>query len=95
MLTLKELKGYLRIDSDNTLDDTFLNTQILVAQTVLNKITKRTSYGDRQQLANLYMMAFIGEIYENRELTEDKVVNKLSYTMATILNELKWGVYND
>lgn len=45
----------------------------------------------QEKLAELYCLAFISELYNNRSLTTDKVKQNLRYVYQSVLSSLMYG----
>lgn len=87
ILTLGEVKNYLRIDDLE--DDTFLNTLILVTEEYLKNATGQV-FDNTNQLARLFCLVLISDFYENRQYNTEKVGEKARYTMQSILKQLQY-----
>ncbi|WP_338631346.1 head-tail connector protein [Clostridium baratii] len=93
ILTLEEVKGYLRIDYDD--DDMLINDLILTAESYLYNATG-VHYDSSNHLAKLYCRVLIYEWYKDRGLTmlagrTMNSVEKNRYTLQSILLQLKLG----
>lgn len=111
MLTLDNVKNYLRIETDIKEDDEFLKMLINVSEEFLYDLTKKVdedsqkyedlmyvqnikpkTYSEYQsKLADMYMLALISEMYENRELTSENADRKVRLVYSCILNQLRYG----
>lgn len=78
-ITLEEVKQHLRIDSDYTFDDAYLNTLISVAQQVISNDIQRdlTSYTELPLPLKHAMLLLIGDYYNQREDTNDLKMNAI------------------
>ena len=45
---------------------------------------------DKQELAEIYMLAMISELYNSRNLTVDKAEQRVRTIMQSILNQLRY-----
>lgn len=97
ILTLEEVKGYLRIDYDD--DDMLINDLILTAESYLYNATN-VHYDSSNHLAKLYCRVLIYEWYKDRGLTISSsrtmnAVEKNRFTLQSILLQLKCGGTKD
>lgn len=54
-------------------------------------IKPRTYTENQAKLADMYMLALISEMYENRELTSENADRKVRLVYSCILNQLRYG----
>lgn len=87
MLTLQEVKQYLSVDFDD--DDILLESLMCASETALKQITNRNTFIKDLELAKLYCLAWISQLYDDRGLISDAKKEKLKFTMRTILVNLK------
>ena len=109
-MTVNEIKQYLKIDynDDDKLMENIYKACIYYLEPILNISYNKVIYDNfyelleinndkRLNLINIYLLAMIKEIYDNRGLTTDKASEKLKYTMSHIINSLQysdWSGYN-
>lgn len=90
ILSLAEVKLYLAIDFED--DDLLLSSFSEAAELALKQQTGRREFVSDLSLAKLYCLAFVKQVYDNRGLTTDvtkkDAIEKLKYTMKTILLQL-------
>lgn len=92
MITLEEIKEWLRIDSDYTEDDNLLNSLILTSQTIIKTATgvpknfdEKLSTDDYLEISELYKMVqrvLITDLF-NEKSTENKALTSL-YTQLEL-----------
>lgn len=89
MLTIDELKEYLRVDAD----EVTLQTMLLSASSIFTNAGVKESLldGDNLYLLNLGKMMLISHWYENRGMLQDndKMVTNLPMGVRHIINTLK------
>jgi len=88
IIELEELKTFARIEYDED-DVLLLPTLILVAEEGLKNATGIVFTSDNS-LAKLYCLVVAKDLYDNRELTADKVSEKVRFTIQSILIQLKY-----
>ena len=88
IIELEELKTFARIEYDDD-DVLLLSTLILVAEEGLKNATGIVFTSDNS-LAKLYCLVVAKDLYDNRELTADKVSEKVRFTIQSILIQLKY-----
>lgn len=112
-MKLEEIKQYLKIDyeDDDLLIDNFNKASIAYLEPILNINYNKVLYNNfyellesnkdrRLSMVNIYILAMIKEMYDNRGLTINSTVRaseKLKYTMSHIINSLQysdWSEYN-
>lgn len=97
ILSLEEVKEYLKIDYDD--EDNLLNDLILTAESYLYNATG-IEYDSSNQLAKLYCRVLVNEWFKDRGLTMSasktmNIIDKNRYTLQSILLQLKLGGDND
>ena len=89
MLNLNKVKNYLRVDFDD--DDAIIETYIIATEKFLKKLCEKNEFEeDKQELAEIYMLAVINELYNSRNLTVDKAEQRVRTIMQSILNQLRY-----
>lgn len=88
IITLEEVKQYLRLETDYTEEDTLLNLLINAAEKQLTNATEM-QFDNTNELAKLYCLVLISNWYENREYV-GKVSEKIRFTIQSILTQLKY-----
>lgn len=87
MLTVEDVKLYLRIDEDITEDDMFINESISAAVTYIEQMTGKP-YID-EPLYRRAVQYMVAHWYENREATSSKTfVHDLPFTLAPIIRHI-------
>lgn len=88
IITLNEVKSYLRIDFDD--DDNDLQDLIDCAEAYLQNATNKT-FDSTNKLAKLYCKALIGDWYDDRALMESrKTSEKVKFTLSSIMLQLQY-----
>ena len=92
ILTLEEVKEYLKVDYDD--EDDLLKELIEVAEEYLYAATGR-KFDSTNKRAKLYCRVLINEWYKDRSLTENTTKNltvtqKVRFTLQSILAQLKY-----
>ena len=89
MLNLNKVKNYLRVDFAD--DDAIIETYIIATEKFLKKLCEKNEFEeDKQELAEIYMLAVINELYNSRNLTVDKAEQRVRTIMQSILNQLRY-----
>ena len=89
MLNLNKVKNYLRVDYND--DDAIIETYIIATEKFLKKLCEKNEFKeDKQELAEIYMLAMINELYNSRNLTVDKAEQRVRTIMQSILNQLRY-----
>jgi uncharacterized phage protein (predicted DNA packaging) len=89
MLNLNKAKNYLKVDFDD--DDIIIETYIIATEKFLKKLCEKNEFKeDKQELAEIYMLAMISELYNSRNLTVDKAEQRVRTIMQSILNQLRY-----
>lgn len=86
-MTLKEIKDYLRIDSDITYDDTLIEALHLAAIQYIQEATGKT-YDDSNELYKLLVKILITHWYENREAVQEAGRAEVPYSITALLNHI-------
>lgn len=87
MLTVEDVKLYLRIDEDITEDDAFIEESISAGKTYIEQMTGKPYVDDAlYRRAIQYMVA---HWYENRDATSSKTfVHDLPYTLGPLIRHI-------
>ena len=89
MLYLDKVKNYLKVDFND--DDVIIETYIIATEKFLKKLCEKNEFEeDKQELAEIYMLAVINELYNSRNLTVDKAEQRVRTIMQSILNQLRY-----
>ena len=89
MLNLDKVKNYLKVDFED--DDAIIETYIIATEKFLKKLCEKNEFEeDKQELAEIYMLAVINELYNSRNLTVDKAEQRVRTIMQSILNQLRY-----
>ena len=89
MLNLNKVKNYLRVDFDD--DDAIIETYIIATEKFLKTLCEKDEFEeDKQELAEIYMLAVISELYNSRNLTVDKAEQRVRTIMQSLLNQLRY-----
>ena len=89
MLNLDKVKNYLKVDYAD--DDAIIETYIIATEKFLKKLCEKNEFEeDKQELAEIYMLAMINELYNSRNLTVDKAEQRVRTIMQSLLNQLRY-----
>ena len=89
MLNLDKVKNYLKVDYTD--DDVIIETYIIATEKFLKTLCEKDEFEeDKQELAEIYMLAMINELYNSRNLTVDKAEQRVRTIMQSILNQLRY-----
>lgn len=89
MLNLDKVKNYLKVDFDD--DDIIIETYIIATEKFLKTLCEKDEFEeDKQELAEIYMLAMLSELYNSRNLTVDKAEQRVRTIMQSILNQLRY-----
>ena len=89
MLYLDKVKNYLKVDYND--DDAIIETYIIATEKFLKTLCEKNEFEeDKQELAEIYMLAMISELYNSRNLTVDKVEQRVRTIMQSVLNQLRY-----
>ena len=89
MLYLDKVKNYLKVDYTD--DDVIIETYIIATEKFLKTLCEKDEFEeDKQELAEIYMLAMISELYNSRNLTVDKAEQRVRTIMQSILNQLRY-----
>ena len=89
ILTLDEVKEFLRIEIDYSDEDSFLNSLIMAAETYITNATGKI-FDTSNELAKLATKILITHWYENRQIDSFTSVNKISFSLDCILTQLSY-----
>ena len=89
MLNLDKVKNYLKVDFDD--DDIIIETYIIATEKFLKQLCEINEFEeDKHELAEIYMLAMLSELYNSRNLTVDKAEQRVRTIMQSILNQLRY-----
>ena len=89
MLYLDKVKNYLKVDYTD--DDVIIETYIIATEKFLKTLCEKDEFEeDKQELAEIYMLAMLSELYNSRNLTVDKAEQRVRTIMQSILNQLRY-----
>lgn len=89
MLNLNKVKNYLKVDFND--DDAIIETYTIATEKFLKTLCEKNEFEeDKQELAEIYMLAMINELYNSRNLTVDKAEQRVRTIMQSILNQLRY-----
>ena len=89
MLNLDKVKNYLKVDYND--DDAIIETYIIATEKFLKTLCEKNEFEeDKQELAEIYMLAMINELYYSRNLTVDKAEQRVRTIMQSVLNQLRY-----
>ena len=84
-MDLNTVKNFLRVDFDD--DDELIKLLIDVAEEYITAAVGECDYMSAR--VKLLAMVIITDLYENREMSTDKVSVKAQYTIRSIINQLQ------
>ncbi|ABR48570.1 uncharacterized phage protein [Alkaliphilus metalliredigens QYMF] len=85
---LNEVKHHLRIDFDE--DDSYLEILISAAEQFMHNATGK-SFHETNKLAKTICMMIVADLYENRNMTADKVGQTTKNLVNMMLIQLSYG----
>jgi uncharacterized phage protein (predicted DNA packaging) len=88
IVTLDEVKSYLRIEKDYTQEDDDINSLIQAAETYLLNATGKT-FDSTNAVAKLFVKVLVVDWYENHEYV-GKESEKVRHSIQSILQQLKY-----
>ena len=89
MLYLDKVKNYLKVDFND--DDVIIETYIIATEKFLKTLCEKDGFEeDKQELAEIYMLAMISELYNSRNITVEKAEHRVRTIMQSILNQLRY-----
>lgn len=88
LITLKEAKEYLRLDSDE--EDTLIESLINAAEVYLKNATGK-SLDSTNELARLFCLVLVVDWYENRSYIAGKVGDSARPVIESILAQLNYS----
>ena len=87
IITLDEAKQFLRLETDFTDEDEFINSLIMAAEQYIKNATGKI-FDNTNQLAVLAVKLLISHWYDNRQIDTSTAVNKLNFSLDCILTQL-------
>lgn len=91
IVTLDEIKQFLRLEQDYTDEDILLTALRDTAEEYLKNATGQT-FDNTNPLAKLFVQVLIVDWYENRSfMVEGKTSDKVRFTIQSILAQLKYS----
>lgn len=88
MLTLSEVKTWLRLEQGDTTEDTLLQSLILTAEEYIRNAVPAGMAFDTNQIARLLGMVLVADWYENREAI-GQVREELRPTVRALVTQLQ------
>ncbi|MBS4539821.1 head-tail connector protein [Clostridium sp. D2Q-11] len=95
ILTLEEVKQFLRIESDYTEEDSTIQIMINNAEAFVKNIVEYLDETNNLMMsqAKLLVLVLVADFYENRELS-CKPSEKVRYSIQSIITQLQYS-YGD
>jgi uncharacterized phage protein (predicted DNA packaging) len=91
VLTVEEVKQFLRLEQDYTEEDILLTALRDTAEEYLKNATGIT-FDSTNLLAKLFVQVLISDWYENRSfMVEGKTSDKVRFTIQSILTQLRYS----
>jgi uncharacterized phage protein (predicted DNA packaging) len=87
IIELEEAKTFAKIDYDE--ENEIVQLLIDVASEGLKNATG-ILFDSTNNLARLYCLVMVKDLYDNREMTVEKASNKIRYTIQSIMTQLKY-----
>jgi len=88
LLTLSEVKSWLRLEQDDTADDTLLQSLISAAEEYVRNAVPSYVDVENNSLAKLLGMVLVADWYENREAV-GQVREEIRPTVRSIVTQLQ------
>lgn len=95
MLTINEVKKYLRLEEDFTEEDALLESLVLSAKIYVESALGQKLDDKSPENVKLIVLLLVSHWYENRGTqTNSKSLNSdISFTVRALLDQLMWGEY--
>lgn len=91
LVTLDELKLYLRLDATDTTEDSLLTSLNATAEEYLKNATGFTFSTDVPEMAKMIIKLLVAHWYENREVVSSSYNNeKVHFTVESLINQLTY-----
>ena len=94
-LDLQEVKHWLRIDKDESTDDTLIEILISAAKDYLYEATGKSTFGKQTDKAKLLCQFLITDWYENRDYNNRTPMAIRKPVLTSILMQLIYGGDDD
>lgn len=85
IITLDEAKQHMRVDSND--DDNYINLLINTSEEFIKNVTGRT-FDSTNNLAKIACLYIVGDLYDNRQMTTDKMGERVRNIINMILTQL-------
>lgn len=95
ILSLNEIKQYLRIELDYIEEDELLNELILVSEEYIKNATGFTFATEIPEIAKHIVRLLVSHWYENRAIETNQMTNKIDFTVKTLLSQLSYSHVED
>lgn len=86
IIELEETKGFVKIEYEE--ENELVQLLIDVAEEGLKNATDKI-FNNTNNLARLYCLVMVKDLYDNRETTVEKASDKVRYTIQNILLQLQ------
>lgn len=90
LVTLDEIKLYLRLDETDTTEDQLLTSLITSAEEYVKEATGFKFETDVPERVKVIIKLLVAHWYENRELVSTKGISKIDFTIDALLNQIKY-----
>ncbi|MNC00058.1 Phage gp6-like head-tail connector protein [compost metagenome] len=87
---LDDLKQYLRLDEEDTEEDSFLGFLINTAKNYIKNATGKEVDEDNPR-HKLAVMLFCSHQYENRNPVVSTSTKTLEYSLQSLITQIEWG----
>jgi uncharacterized phage protein (predicted DNA packaging) len=91
IVTLAEIKLYLRLDDTDTTEDLLLQNLIDSATEFIKNATGFTFATTVPDMATLIAKFMVAHWYENRQIVDSKALYQVQFTVDALLNQLKYA----
>lgn len=90
LVTLPEIKLYLRLDELDTTEDSLLTSLLNTAEEYLKNATGFTFANEVPERAKLIIKLLVSHWYENRIPVSSANLQKVSFTIEALINQLNY-----
>lgn len=95
ILTLEEIKSFLKLEEDFTEDDNLIKSLMIAAEEYIKNATG-IAFDNTNQLAKLAVTLLVSHWYENRNIVIVGTISKeLEFSLKTIMTQLTYCYIED
>lgn len=95
IITLEQMKHYLRLDEDEMIEDELINSLILTAEEYIKNATGFKFETTVPETAKLIVRLLVSHWYENRAIETSQATNKIDFTVKALLAQLTYSHTED